>query len=76
KDVATLLIHAAARGGATARCQCAATGGHGAGVFSAPVRRRCDFTPSRRLLWIALQAAFAAYPRRQKADDYGIPRSA
>ncbi|EDJ8500387.1 hypothetical protein GFF53_21200 [Salmonella enterica] len=35
-------------------------GGHGTGGFSAPVRRRCDFTPSSRTLRRALQAAFAA----------------
>ncbi|ECI2792542.1 hypothetical protein AH775_22310 [Salmonella enterica subsp. enterica serovar Give] len=34
--------------------------GHGTGGFSAPVRRRCDFMPSTRLLRNALQAAFAA----------------
>ncbi|ECO0045178.1 hypothetical protein ABN51_23800 [Salmonella enterica subsp. enterica serovar Infantis] len=33
--------------------------GHGTGGFSAPVRRRCDFMPSTRLLRNALQAAFA-----------------
>ncbi|EAN0642455.1 hypothetical protein CBO02_23255 [Salmonella enterica] len=34
--------------------------GHGTGGFSAPVRHRCDFTPSTRTLRRALQAAFAA----------------
>ncbi|EAT2902238.1 hypothetical protein AIB29_20070 [Salmonella enterica subsp. enterica serovar Muenchen] len=34
--------------------------GHGTGGFSAPVRRRCDFTPYPRQFKGALQAAFAA----------------
>ncbi|AXR36622.1 hypothetical protein EHB58_23400 [Salmonella enterica subsp. enterica serovar Hull] len=34
--------------------------GHGTGGVSAPVRRRCNFTPSTRTLRSALQAAFAA----------------
>ncbi|EAW4992686.1 hypothetical protein FJU25_15210 [Salmonella enterica subsp. enterica] len=34
--------------------------GHGTGGVSAPVRRRCDFTPSTHTLRSDLQAAFAA----------------
>ncbi|EEG5674763.1 hypothetical protein G3G77_004790 [Salmonella enterica] len=60
KDVATLLIHATARGIPLPGASVPRPGGHGTGGVSAPARRRCDFTPSTRLLRIALQAAFAA----------------
>lgn len=80
KDVAGLLflLRRLTRRGRNAACgQCPASGRARDGRFyRSRLASVTVYASSSPFLMSALQAAFAAYPRRQKDDGCGIPRSA